>query len=171
VAADGRLHLRQAAVQLIKPNQSSCDARAALAHAPSLIPSRVSKESLNMASKREIAAKAIARIPHLDSIFVEKILDSLADEGIVDPGNTIRATAGMSRVEKVLAAAKTDTIVSAALKFAAGQISQCGSSLDEILNDAGDDISLTKLNEVLASKSPGFRITARTALHRAGLID
>jgi hypothetical protein len=124
--------------------------------------------------KRDSAAAALRRIKYLSHDLHPGILDALQAEGLLDrPANgSVRATAtGMTRVEKVLAAAKTDTAVSAALKFAAGQISQCGSSLDEILTDSGDEISLTKLNQVLANKDPSFRITCRTALHRAGLID
>jgi hypothetical protein len=129
-----------------------------------------------MASKREVARQALVRIPNLNlhPRHVDGILDALAAEGIIDGNGGVvhaAATVGLNRIERVQAESKINSVVAAALKFAGGQLSQCGSSLNDILNDAGDDVSMSKLNSVIANKSPEWRINCRTALARAGLID
>jgi hypothetical protein len=98
---------------------------------------------------------------------------ALAEHGVIDGGGgEIHASsAKLTRIQNVRARAKIDSVVAAALKFAGGQLSQVGSSLDAILNDAGDDVSMEKLNAAIAKKSPEWRINCRTSLARAGLID
>src|SRR5690349_10360184 len=85
----------------------------------------------------------------------------------------VRATAATKFADKVQAA-KNDASRAPALVFAEGQMKQIGlDGYTEILNDAGDKISIARLDKVLASaKRPAlFAINLKTALARAGLLD
>jgi hypothetical protein len=134
------------------------------------------QKEITMTNKIEAARRALRSVGlHEATPFHAPLMAALAEHGLIPSdgdGGELRASAAkLTRIQSVQAKAKIDSVVAAALKFAGGQLSQCGSSLDEILNDAGDDVSLTKLNAAIAKKSPEWRINCRTALARAGLID
>jgi hypothetical protein len=137
---------------------------------PASVPNRKTK----MATKRDAAFSALKNVKSLNPGLHGEIVDALAAEGLCEASNggpVLHAAKGLNRIARVQAEAKVNPVVEAALRFAGGQLRQCGSSLDDILNEAGDDVSMSRLNRVLASKSAEFRITAKTALARAGLID
>jgi hypothetical protein len=137
------------------------------------LPSTQRGFQMTMSEKIEAAKRALRTVDRLHESFHAPILAALAEYDVIPNGGEMRAASakGLSRIAKVAAESEANPSVKAALTFALGQLRQCGSSLDDILNDAGTDVSLSKLNAVMAPKSPEWRISARTALHRAGLID
>jgi hypothetical protein len=124
-------------------------------------------------SKIEAGRRALRSLGLHESLHTP-ILAAMVEHGAIpaDGGEVLHAAASGSLIERVQAAAVNSPSIKNSLVFALGQLRQCGNaSLEDILTEAGDAVSMSKLDKILANKSPEFRITARTALHRAGLID
>jgi hypothetical protein len=70
----------------------------------------------------------------------------------------------------VIAQAERNQQQKLALRTALGQLQQCGVGLSDVLTSDGDDISLEKLNRVMAGKSVELRIRTKAALAACELL-
>jgi hypothetical protein len=119
-------------------------------------------------SKREAARAALTNVKSLNPALHDEILDHMDAAGLF--GDTIRASAS-SRIARVEAESATNPVIRSALRYAGGQLRQCGVSFDDIIDADRGEISLQKLNAAMEGREVAFRMGLKNALAAAKLID